>query len=114
MKTIVYIDGYNLYYSDLRQSRYKWLDLVNLFKKQILHTQNPHLDLIGLKFFTSPVKAKFASHGRDSVTAQNEYHRALNALYGNLLDIIPGFHETLKLPMMRHREPPSRDDRVDV
>ena len=31
MKTIVYVDGYNLYYSILRQSRYKWLDMVKLF-----------------------------------------------------------------------------------
>ena len=114
MRTSVYIDGYNLYYSILRQSRYKWLDMVKLFSDHILHAQDPKLNLIGVKFFTSPVKAKFAAHGRDSVTAQNEYHRALKAIYGDFVDIIPGFHETLKHPMMRHREPPSRDDRVDV
>ena len=28
MKTIAYIDGYNLYYSLLRGSPYKWLDVV--------------------------------------------------------------------------------------
>lgn len=114
MRTIVYIDGYNLYYSVLRQSRYKWLDMVKLFREHILHAQDTQLNLIGLKFFTAPVKGKFAAHGRDSVTAQNEYHRALKAIYGDLVDIIPGFHETLKQPMMRHREPPSREDRVDV
>ena len=80
----------------------------------ILHAQDPNLNLVGVKFFTSPVKAKFAAHGRDSVTAQNEYHRALKAIHGDLIEIIPGFHETLKHPMMRHREPPSREDRVDV
>lgn len=114
MKTIVYIDGYNLYYGILRQSRYKWLDMVKLFSEHVLHVQDPKMNLIGLKFFTSPVKAKFAVHGRDSVTAQNEYHRALKAIYGDLVEIIPGFHETLKHPMMRHVEPPSREDRVDV
>jgi uncharacterized LabA/DUF88 family protein len=114
MRTIVYIDGYNLYYSALRQSRYKWLDMVKLFSAHILHAQDPTLNLIRLKFFTAPVKAKFAAHGRDSVTAQNEYHRALKALYGDFVEIIPGFHETRKHPMMRHQEPPSRDDRVDV
>jgi hypothetical protein len=55
MRTIVYIDGYNLYYSILRQSRYKWLDMVKLFSDHILHAQDPNLNLIGLKFFTSPV-----------------------------------------------------------
>ena len=114
MKTIVYIDGYNLYYSILRQSRYKWLDMVKLFSEHVLHAQDPKMNLIGLKFFTSPVKAKFAAHGRDSVSAQNEYHRALKAIYGDLVEIIPGFHEILKHPMMRHLEPPSREDRVDV
>ena len=114
MKTIVYVDGYNLYYSILRQSRYKWLGMVKLFSEHVLHVQDPKMNLIGLKFFTSPVKAKFAVHGRDSVTAQNEYHRALKAIYGDLVEIIPEFHETLKHPMMRHVEPPSREDRVDV
>ena len=41
MRTIVYIDGYNLYYSILRQSRYKWLDMVKLFSAHILHAQDP-------------------------------------------------------------------------
>ena len=32
MKTVVYIDGFNLYYGSLRGTRYKWLDLAALFK----------------------------------------------------------------------------------
>lgn len=114
MRTIVYIDGYNLYYSLLRGSPHKWLDLVTLFRTHILAVQEPTAALIKLKFFTSPAKAKFAAHGRDSVTAQNEYHRALRARYGNLVEVINGFHETLAAPMLRHREPPERSDRVKV
>ena len=30
-KTAVYVDGYNLYYGRLRNSAYKWLDVVALF-----------------------------------------------------------------------------------
>jgi hypothetical protein len=114
MRTIVYIDGYNLYYSLLRGSPHKWLDLVALFRTQILAAQEPEATLVKLKFFTSPAKAKFAAHGRDSVTAQNEYHRALRARYGDLVEIINGFHETLAAPMLRYREPPERTDRVKV
>jgi hypothetical protein len=35
-KTIVYIDGFNLYYGLLRRSPYKWLDLVSLFADHVL------------------------------------------------------------------------------
>jgi len=31
VKTIVYVDGYNLYYGLLRKSPHKWLDLFALF-----------------------------------------------------------------------------------
>ena len=77
-RAIAYIDGYNLYYSRLKGTRYKWLDLVALFRDQILKPQLPEVQLDAVKYFTSPAKGKFASHGLDSVSAQNEYHRALN------------------------------------
>lgn len=34
MKTIVYVDGLNLYYSMLRGTPFKWLDLYSLFRDQ--------------------------------------------------------------------------------
>jgi hypothetical protein len=37
MRTIVYVDGYNLYYGLLRKSAYKWLDLYSLFQNHVLH-----------------------------------------------------------------------------
>ena len=36
MKTIVYVDGLNLYYSMLRGTPFKWLDLYTLFRDQVL------------------------------------------------------------------------------
>ena len=79
-KTIVYIDGYNLYYSLLRRTPYKWLDVVALFRS-IIKAQDSTADVIQIKYFTAPALAKFASHGKESVSAQNEYHRALKAKY---------------------------------
>jgi hypothetical protein len=56
-KTSIYIDGYNLYYSRLKGTPFKWLDVVSLFRDQILPPQDPHADVVAVKYFTSPVKA---------------------------------------------------------
>lgn len=70
-RAIAYVDGYNLYYSRLRGTSHKWLDLVTLFR-DILKPQMPEISLEVVKYFTAPAKEKFATHGRDSVSAQNE------------------------------------------
>jgi uncharacterized LabA/DUF88 family protein len=90
-KTIAYVDGYNLYYSRLRGSAHKWLDIVALFEA-ILHTQSPDNELIEVKYFTAPIKASFASHGTASAHAQTQYLRALQALHPERLTVIQGFH----------------------
>jgi hypothetical protein len=36
MKTSIYIDGYNLYYGRLRNTKFKWLDVVALFSNMAL------------------------------------------------------------------------------
>jgi len=33
LRTAIYIDGYNLYYGRLRDTQYKWLDVVALFSQ---------------------------------------------------------------------------------
>ncbi len=91
-RTIIYIDGYNLYYSRLKGTPYKWLDIGTLFKEQILRPQDPSATVVAIKYFTAPVKASYARHGVASVHAQNEYHRALLAMHSGLLQIVPGFH----------------------
>ena len=84
---IVYIDGYNLYYSRLKGTAFKWLDVVALFRDQLLHAQLPDVQVTRIRYFSAPALAKFASHERDSVTAQNEYLRALKARYPDLLEM---------------------------
>ena len=113
-KAIVYIDGYNLYYSRLRGTPYKWLDLVALFKEHILRAQIPDADLVKVKFFTAPALAKFASHGLDSVTSQNAYHRALLARYPGMVEIISGYHTHGRARLMAFKEPPDRCGNHDV
>ena len=92
-RAIVYLDGYNFYYGCLRNGDHKWLDIVKLFKS-ILHSHDPNIDLVKVKYFTSPALARYARHGAESEKAQTVYHNALKQLYKkNKFEIILGKHE---------------------
>lgn len=90
---IVYLDGYNFYYGCLRNTSYKWLDLMQLFKG-ILYIQDPEINIVKLNYFTSPALARYARQGVASEKAQAAYHNALKRLYKpNKFEIILGSHE---------------------
>jgi uncharacterized LabA/DUF88 family protein len=91
MKTSIYIDGYNLYYGRLRNTKFKWLDVVALFSNMAL-TIEPRSEVNAVKFFTAPALTKFARHGSESMKAQNDYHRALEAKYPGVFSKILGSH----------------------
>lgn len=114
MKTIVYIDGYNLFYSLLKNTIYKWLDLYSLFNKQILRPQNPDSELVCVKYYTANIKAKFASHGTEASNAQQSYHRALESPHTGAVEIIKGYYAVSKATPMRYREPPDKADKVEA
>ncbi len=90
-KTAVYIDGYNLYYGRLRNTALKWLDVVALFEA-LLKVQDPAASVETVKFFTAHALASFASHGMESVIAQQSYHRALEVKYRGRFELIYGTH----------------------
>ena len=104
MGTIVYVDGYNLYYGRLRHTSFKWLDIFELFQN-IANIQNPSSKIIKIKYFTAPVKANFSGHGQKSVTTQNLYHKALKNIYGESIDIIYGYHTVEKGYPPRYQKP---------
>lgn len=110
-RTTIYIDGYNLYYSRLKGTPYKWLDVVSLFRDRILRQQDPEAEVVSIKYFTSPVKALYARHGEASTHAQDQYHRALLARDPGLVAIIRGFHvfEPTNLPTYHPEVDPSKD-----
>ena len=91
LKTSIYIDGYNLYYGRLRGTQYKWLDVVALFS-QITRSIEPQSQIISVKFFTAPALPKFSRHGKESMRAQNDYHRALEAKYPDKFEKVLGSH----------------------
>jgi uncharacterized LabA/DUF88 family protein len=91
MKTSIYIDGYNLYYGRLRNTQFKWLDVVALFSNMAI-TIEPKSAVNAVKYFTAPALTKFARHGAESMKAQNDYHRALEAKYPGVFSKILGSH----------------------
>jgi uncharacterized LabA/DUF88 family protein len=70
LKTIVYVDGFNLYYRALRGTPYKWLDLDALFSRML-----PRHDIVAIKYFTAQVTAR--PHDPQQPVRQQTYLRAL-------------------------------------
>jgi len=114
VRTIVYIDGYNLYYGRLKHSTHKWLDVHELFSGYILKAQSPESTIHKIKYFTADIRAKIATHGQDAQKAQNSYLRALVTLYPDTIEIIKGYHSLERGRLLRYKQPPDKTDRVDV
>lgn len=71
--TIVYVDGFNFYYGEVRGTPWKWLDPAALFQK-VLGPQNM---LVQVKYFTARVQP--APTDPDANVRQDAYLRALQA-----------------------------------
>ena len=53
-RTVVYVDGFNLYYCSLRRTPYKWLDLERLCRNIL----NPDAhEILKIKFFSAGLPA---------------------------------------------------------
>ena len=59
MRTIVYVDGFNLYYRDLRKSRHKWLNLLALSQAALPKTCN----IAAIHYYTARSQAAGSSPG---------------------------------------------------
>jgi uncharacterized LabA/DUF88 family protein len=85
LKTIVFIDGYNLYYGLLRRSPYKWLDLYTLFQSHVLQ----NADVLEIRYYTAPVLARM-SDDTESPKRQRTYLQALRKHQPKKVTIIEG------------------------
>ncbi|EIJ42967.1 Protein of unknown function DUF88 [Beggiatoa alba B18LD] len=112
MKTIIYIDGYNLYYGCLKDSLDKWLDIKILFFDKIVKVQDNSSQLLKIKFFTAPVKASVASHGNKACTSQSTYHNALKKCYPDIVEITNGYYSLEKATPLEYIKPPNKSHRV--
>ncbi len=86
MRTVVYVDGYNLYYGSLRNTKHKWLDLFALFRDHVLDND---ADLIEVRYYTAPVLGRM-SDSTESPQRQRQYLQALRKMYPDKVSIIEG------------------------
>ncbi len=114
MKTIIYVDGYNLFYGCLKHSADKWLDIRKLLFDRIVRVQDPSSELLKIKYFTAPIRAKIATHGQAAAHAQQAYHRALQQLYPDTIEIVQGYYSLEKANLLEFIRPPDKGRRVSV
>ena len=74
MKTIIYVDAFNLYYGCLRKTPHKWLDLTELARRNL----QPHHEILAIKYFTAQVIPR--SNDPDQAGRQRCYFRALSTV----------------------------------
>ncbi|WP_240788639.1 hypothetical protein [Ramlibacter henchirensis] len=70
---MVYVDGFNFYYGQLKGTPHKWVDLQALFGR-VLSAQNK---VVGIKYFTAKVQPTLANPS--VMTRQDAYLKALGA-----------------------------------
>lgn len=75
-KTIIYIDGFNLYYGAVSQTPYRWLDL-----DRLVRLLRPSEDIVKIKYFTALINGP-------SRTNQEAYLKALGTR--PLLEVVMG------------------------
>lgn len=104
MRTIVYVDGFNLFYGLLRGTSWMWLDLEKLVKSLL----TPRYDVVAIKYFTARVKSEsnvyFTPHDQDC------YLCALKA--NRLIQIIEGSYKRFRLKAPFVKEPCLGCDKV--
>ena len=95
-RTIIYIDGYNLYYGLLKGSTSKWLDLLALARNLLNDTH----EIIEVRYYTSIVKP--SPYDAAAVERQNVYLQALGTMC--LVKVVLGFyskHTALMAPQRK-------------
>jgi hypothetical protein len=86
LRTIVYVDGYNLYCGLLRKSTVKWLDLYSSFNEHVLDDRSSFLKV---RHYTVPALGRMSDDSR-STQRQRTYLQALGKMYTGKLEIIEG------------------------
>ena len=98
MKTFLYIDGFNLYYSALRDTPLRWLNPIALVTSAF-----PRNRIVATKFFTAKVTP--LPHDPHQPNRQHAYWRALRTLAA--FEIIEGDFRTRKVRAKVVSPPPN-------
>lgn len=113
MRTVCFVDGYNMYYGLLAGTKFKWLNLKS-FLSEVLRTQDPGFQLAAVNYFTSGIMPHLATRGIESKEAQDAYLKALASVDVN---IVLGRHrlEPSKAPVFIDKNTPaSRAHQTDI
>ncbi len=94
MRTVVYVDGLNLYYGCLKHTPYKWLDI-----SKVCGYLFPNDTITAIKYFTAPIKLRVSDVDTDKPNRQQMYLRALRTI--SRLEIIEG-HFLVHSVMMKN------------
>lgn len=98
MKTIVYVDGFNLYYGCLKGTAHKWLDLAQLCRHVL-----PRNEVTRIKYFSAKLSARPGDPGLPN--RQELYFRALRTLPS--VEIILGRFLESDVRMVESSSPPA-------
>ena len=112
LRTIAYIDGFNLYFGCLKNTSLKWLDLATLVDF-LCKEQNPQSEIIGIKYFTADIKAKLSKRGVEACKTQQNYLLALQAQSPSI-EIIKGKYLITKGSYHPHGDPVNFDKKHDI
>lgn len=105
LRTIVYVDGFNLYYGALRGTPWKWLDLRALAAR-LLYPEN---DIVAIKYFTAPVDVR--PDDPQKPVRQQIYIRALGTIRAH---VVEGHYLTHKVWMRKADPAPGENPFVQV
>ena len=105
MKTIVYIDGFNLYYGALKGTPYKWLNPLEMCRKLL-----PAFNIVQIKYYTAKVSARPTDPGQP--VRQQTYLRGLKTVSN--LEIVYGQFLQSKVRMMLANLPKKGNKFVEV
>ena len=106
VRTIAYVDGFNLYFGALRGTPHRWLDLQRLME---LHLK-PQNQLMGIKYFTAKLNSR--PNDPDAPARQATYLRALGTLPN--LEITLGHFLTKNVRMLLANPAPGQPPMATV
>ena len=97
MKTIVYVDAFNLQYGLLRDAALRWLDLEKFVRSLLL----PDYEITSIKYFTARVR-----HDPNMPSLPEDQAMYLKVLADNpLIKIIEGNYKRFKVKLPFAKEP---------
>ena len=106
MKTLVYVDGFNLYFGALRSTPYKWLDVWEAVR---MHLASHHR-IVGLKYYTARMQPR--ANDPDQPLRQGLYLRALSTRPGTEIFFGHFLKKMIRMPLAH--PPPGGPATVEV